>query len=145
MFYYSKIVVLVIFVVLEVFAHNEVDFEVSEFLIKNFIGSRFKILWNWQCFCSKYGSRLSSFYSSRDVLYPVRTRSIRINGPTGRPLIVWRSSAVIPKNRNHTTKSMLPWTSFDDVIYFFVFVINLILLTLTSTFLCDFKHRNKNI
>lgn len=57
MFYYSSILVLV---VLEVFTHYEADFEVSVFLIKNFIGSRFKILWNWQCFCSKYGSRLSS-------------------------------------------------------------------------------------
>ena len=40
-FYYSSILV---FVVLEVFTHYEADFEVSVFLIKNFIGSRFKIL-----------------------------------------------------------------------------------------------------
>ena len=123
MFYYSRILVLV---VLEVFTNYEADFEVSVFLIKNFIGSRFKILWNWQCFCSKYGSRLSSTtfllitwftVPGTDPVYPIQwfvnASAVTPQSPFGLPSIQY-----VAYNK---TEIILPNSLMPQIVTMFTF------------------------
>ena len=121
MFYYSSILVLV---VLEVFTYYEADFEVSVFLIKNFIGSRFKILWNWQCFCSKYGSRLSSTtfllitwftVPGMDPVYPIQWF---VNESAITPQTVRRSPQSPAYNK---TEIILPKSLMPQIVTVFTF------------------------